>query len=228
MYEKAEKRLDDFYEKYDNFITPIQRDQDWYNENVIGKFRKGIDELYARGEDPLRTATGRAKLAALARSIDVGAVNKLRTSADNAREFLKERSRLEAAGLYNPLLAKYDGPDINSYSTLESGAWDKMSPTPYRNMADFTKSFFDNIAPFERAATKNGISYSISEISPQDLYNIAEAHYNDLVSTPQGQLMYKMYKDQLGSDEAAKKAFNDAVVAGNLDRLRYSDNYNEM
>lgn len=40
--------------------------------------------------------------------------------------------------------------------------------------------------------------------------------------------MYKMYKDQLGNDEDAKKAFNDAVVAGNLDRLRYSDNYNEM
>lgn len=228
MYEKAEKRMDDFYEKYDNFITPIQRDQDWYNQNVIGKFRKGIDELYARGEDPLRTASGRAKLAALARSVDVGTVNKLRTSAENAREFLKARKQLEAQGLYNPMLAKYDGPDINSYSTLESGAWDKMSPTPYRNMADFTKSFFDNIAPFERAATKNGISYSISEISPQDLYNIAEAHYNNLVSTPQGQLMYRMYKDQLGSDEAAKKAFNDAVVAGNLDRLRYSDNYNEM
>jgi len=119
MYEKAEKRMDDFYEKYDDFYTPIQRDQDWYNEKVIGKFRKGIDELYARGEDPLRTASGRAKLAALARSVDVGTVNKLRTSAENAREFLKARKQLEAAGLYNPLFAKYDGPDINSYSTLD-------------------------------------------------------------------------------------------------------------
>lgn len=123
---------------------------------------------------------------------------------------------------------------MSTYHTLDQGdqtgmgVWDKMSPTPYRNMADFTKPYFDNIQPFERADSKNGISYSISEINPQDLYNIAEAHYNDLVSTPQGQLMYKMYRDQLGSDEAAKKAFNDAVVAGNLDRLRYSDNYNEM
>lgn len=81
MYEKAEKRMDDFYKEYDNFVTPIQRDQDWYNENVINRFRRGIDELYANGEDPLRTAIGRAKLAQLARSIDVGTVNKLRTSA---------------------------------------------------------------------------------------------------------------------------------------------------
>lgn len=227
MYDKAEKRIDDFYKEYDNFVTPIQKDQDWYNENVINRFRRGIDELYANGEDPLRTATGRAKLAQLARSIDVGTVNKLRTSAHNAAEFLKERSRLEAAGLYNPLLAQYDGPDINSYSTAESGTWDKMSPTPYHNMADFSKSFFDNIAPFERSRTKNGVSYTVSEINPQDLYRIAEAHYNDLVNTPQGQLMYKMYKDQLGSDAAARQAFNDAVVSGNLDRLRYSDNYDE-
>lgn len=26
MYEKAEKRMDDFYEKYNDFITPIQKD----------------------------------------------------------------------------------------------------------------------------------------------------------------------------------------------------------
>ena len=159
MYDKAEKRMDDFYKEYDNFVTPIQKDQDWYNENVIGRFRRGIDELYANGEDPLRTATGRAKLAQLARSIDVGAVNKLRTSAQNATEFLKERSKLEAAGLYNPLLAKYDGPDINSYSTLESGAWDKMSPTKIVDMATFGNPYYEGMKPNIHSASKNGISY---------------------------------------------------------------------
>jgi hypothetical protein len=31
----------------------------------------------------------------------------------------------------------------------------------------------------------------------------------------------------LGSDEAARKAFNNAVVSGNLDRRKYADDYEE-
>jgi hypothetical protein len=37
-----------------------------------------------------------------------------------------------------------------------------------------------------------------------------------------------MYKDQYGSDEAARAAFNNAVVSGNLDRRTYSDNFDTM
>ena len=234
MYEKAEKRMDDFYEKYDNFYTPIQKDQDWYNENVIGKFRKGIEDLYARGEDPLRTASGRAKLAALARSVDVGTVNKLRTSADNAREFLKERSKLEAAGLYNPLLAKYDGPDINSYSTIESGAWDKMSPTKIVDMATFGNHYFEGMKPNVHAASKNGVSYSIEAITEDDLKGIANAHFNELVSTAQGQLIYKYYQDlarQAGSNDVAgdaREMFNRAVVDGQRRRIYQKDDYDDQ
>jgi hypothetical protein len=92
--------------------------------------------------------------------------------------------------LYNPLLAKYDGPDINTYSTLDSGIWDKMSPTPYHNMADFSKAYFDNISPVQRRETKDGITYTVSEITEPMLQDIANRHFNDLVNTPQGRLMY--------------------------------------
>lgn len=234
MYDKAEKRMDDFYKEYDNFVTPIQKDQDWYNENVIGRFRRGIDELYANGEDPLRTATGRAKLAQLARSIDIGTVNKLRTSAQNATEFLKERSKLEAAGLYNPLFAKYDGPDINYYSTVESGAWDKMSPTRMVDMATFGNPYYEGMKPNIHSASKNGISYSIEAITEDDLKGIANAHFNELVSTAQGQLMYKYYQDlarQAGSDDVAgdaREMFNKAVVDGQRRRIYQKDDYDDQ
>lgn len=238
-YQQGLQDMKEFKKEYGDFITPILADQEWYNNNVIGKVRNFINDAYARGIDLTRSAEGRAAISQLINSIDVGSVNKLRSSADNAREFLKERSRLEVQGLYNPLLAKYEGFDPNTYNTLDQldaegnviagrGIWDKMSPTPYHNMADFSKSYFDNIQPFQRSATKNGISYTISSITPEDLHRIADAHFNDLVQTPQGRLMYQYYKDQLGSDEAARNAFNDAVVSGNTDRLRYSDNYDEQ
>ena len=32
MYEKAEKRMDDFYEKYGEFMSPFQKDMERYNQ----------------------------------------------------------------------------------------------------------------------------------------------------------------------------------------------------
>lgn len=229
MYDQAKQDMKEFSTTYGNFITPIEEDQEWYNKNVTNKVRNAIDSLYAQGIDPTRSAEGRAYLSKLINSIDVGNVAKLRSSAENAKEYLKERAKLEAAGLYNPLLEKYAGKGLDTFSTLGGdGIWDRMSPIPYQNMADFSKAYFDNISPMQRSATKNGISYTISEITEPMLQDIADRHFNDLVQTPQGQLMYKYYKDVYGSDEAARQAFNNAVVSGNLDRRKYADDYNEQ
>lgn len=41
--------------------------------------------------------------------------------------------------------------------------------------------------------------------------------------------MYKALLDQNGGNaDAARRNFNDAVVSGNIDRLRYSDNLDEQ
>ena len=192
MYEKAEKRMDDFYEKYDNFITPIQRDQDWYNENVIGKFRKGIDELYARGEDPLRTASGRAKLAALARSIDVGTVNKLRSSAKAAEEYIKNRGLLEAAGKYNQdLEQRFLGYDLNGWSTLDNGTWNRTAPVEMKTLKELTENWYNNRtardlteADLKAAGIPYDKRYQYTGYLDSDILNVARGNtpgWNDTV-----------------------------------------------
>lgn len=228
MYEKGQKQIEDFYDKYGDFISPIQKDMDWYAQNVTGKASDFINQLYANGVDPLRSAEGRAAVAQLVRSMPIGDIAKLRQSADNAKQYIKAMSDLQANGLYNPNTEKYAGKGLGEFSTLEGdGIWDRMSPVPYQNMAKFSKDYFDNISPISRSASKNGISYTIKEINEDDLHNIADRHFNDLVNTPQGQLMYKYYRDLTGSDEGARQAFNNAVVSGNLDRKKYEDDYEE-
>ena len=234
MYEKGEQRIKDFNTAYGDFITPIQADQDWYNQNVTGKVRDTINSLYARGIDPLRSAEGRAIVAQLVNNIPVGEVAKLRSSAKNAEAFLKARQELEAKGLYNPLLAKYDGPDMATYHTLgdESGAgmgiWERMSPTRITDMATFGNPYFEGMKPNVHAASKNGISYSIEKIDENDLRAIADAHYNELVSTPQGQLMHRYYTDLAGGDPIkARQMFNDAVVDGQRRRIYQKDDYDD-
>jgi hypothetical protein len=162
-----------------------------------------------------RSAEGRAAIAQMINSIDVGSVAKLRSSAENAKEYLKARRQLEAQGLYNPLLAKYDGPNIDTYSTLDSGIWDKMSPTRITDMATFGNPYFEGMKPNVRRESKNGVEYSVEKIDENDLRTIADAHFNELVSTPQGQLMYKYYQDIAKTTGGnARDMFNNAIVDG--------------
>ena len=230
MYEKGQQQIKDFSTTYGDFITPIQKDQEWYNQNVTGKFRRAIDDLYAKGIDPIRSAEGRMLLSRIANSVDVGQVAKLRSSAKNAEEFLKARKQLEAQGLYNPLFAKYDGPDINSYSTLDQGIWDKMSPTKMVDMATFGNPYYEGLKANRKKISRNGRDYNVEEINMNDLRNIADAKFNELVSTPQGSLMYKYYMDQTGGKpELAREMFNQAVADGQRRRIyKYEeedDNY---
>ena len=181
MYDKAEKRMDDFYKEYDNFVTPIQKDQDWYNENVINRFRRGIDELYANGEDPLRSATGRAKLAQLARSVDVGTVNKLRSSAKAAEEYLKNRGILEASGKYNQdLEQRFLGYNLNDWSTLDNGTWNRTAPAEMKSLKELTESWYNQRTP--HTLDKSGVEsfgmkydprYDYTGFTAGDLLNIA-------------------------------------------------------
>ena len=230
MYEKGQQEIKDFRKEYGDFITPILADQDWYNENVTGKVRDTINTLYQNGIDPIRSAEGRAVISSLINSIPIGEVAKLRSSAENAKEFLKARKALEAQGLYNPLFAKYDGPDINTYSTVDQGIWDKMSPTKIVDMATFGNPYYEGLKANRKKVSKGGKEYNVEEINMSDLRNIANSKFNELVSTPQGQLMYKYYMDQTENNpELAREMFNQAVADGQKRRIyKYEeedDNY---
>jgi len=179
--------MKEFKKEYGDFITPILADQEWYNNNVTGRVRNFINDAYSKGIDLTRSAEGRAAIAQMINSIDVGSVAKLRTSAENAKEYLRERSKLEAAGLYNPLLEKYAGKGMDTFSTLGGdGIWGRMSPTRITDMATFGNPYFEGMKPNVHSESKNGIDFSVEEINEQDLRNVADAHFNELVSTPQG------------------------------------------
>lgn len=239
-YQQGLKDMKEFKKEYGDFITPILADQEWYNKNVTGKVRNFINDAYSRGIDLTRSAEGRAAIAQMINSIDVGSIAKLRSSAENAKEYLKARKQLEAQGLYNPLLAKYEGFDTNTYNTLDKvdsdgniipgrDIWNKMSPTRITDMATFGNPYFEGMKPNVHSASKNGISYTIEEINENDLKAIADAHFNELVSTPQGQLMYKYYQDIAKTTGGnARDMFNNAVVDGQRRRIYQKDNYDDQ
>lgn len=143
MYDKGQKQIDDFYKLYGDFTTPIEKDMQWYNNNVVGRMQKEINDLYASGIDPLRSAEGRAAISRLANSIPIGTISAMRANAANYEKFLQAKADLESKGLYDPELdaftAKYYGlPTEKDFSTVADNgglrSWTRLSPTEYSTL----------------------------------------------------------------------------------------------
>ena len=148
-YVRGLEDMKEFNKEYGNFITPILADQEWYNKNVIGKVRGTIQRMYEAGIDPTRSVQGRAAITQLINSIDVGSVNKLRSSRDAANEYIKNRGLLEAKGLYNAdLEERYLGHDLSRWDTIGGGQiWDRTSPVEAKTLKELTESWYDNRTP---------------------------------------------------------------------------------
>lgn len=236
MYDKGQQEMKEFNKLYGDFTTPILADQDWYNRNVTGRLRDAINEVYRQGGDPLRNPQARAFLSQVINNMPIGEIAKLRTSADNAREFLKAKQRLQLEGKWNPLYEKYDGPSMDTYSTVGpngQGIWGRISPTPVEDVATFSNPYFEGMKPNVHRESRNGIDYEVEQITDEDLKAIADAHHNELVSTPQGQMMYKYYQDVARSngstdvDKDARDMFNAAIADSQRRRTYRKDNYND-
>lgn len=149
-YDEAKKDQKEFLDKYGNFYSPLEQDMAWYKENVTDKFQNTIDDLYARGIDPLRSPEGRAAIRQAMNSVDVGTINAMKQNAITAQEYLKNKAQLEASGKYDPNLEEnYLGYNISNWSTVKNGIWDRLSPTEAMSLKQLTESSFNNRTPHD-------------------------------------------------------------------------------
>lgn len=234
MYEKAEQQIKDFRKEYGDFYSPIAEQQEWYdkNFNVASK----VNEIYARGGDPLRNVSDRNELMMWMNQLPINQYAQVKRNAENAQKFLENVAKLDQAGLYNSDLTRYQLSRLNP--NAEGNTIDQiiqnwgdqpfniLSPTPYRDMATFSKQYFEGMQPKSSIKSKGGVQYQSKDITEEDLHQIADDSFNDLVKTEQGQLMYQMFLDKTDGDEqAAREMFNNTVVSGNLKRLYHDDDY---
>lgn len=232
-YLQGREDLKEFNKNFGDFFSPIQKDMEWYEQNVTGATRDLINDLYTRGIDPLRSAEGRAAISRWVNSMPVGKINQLKQSAAVANEYLKAEQDLRRKGLYDPRLVKYEGPSLSEYSTLGDentqamGIFERTSPTPIKDLATFGNPYFEGMKPNIHKRSKNGVTYSEESITMDDLKAIADSKYNELINTPQGQLMHKYYRDLTGSEEGARDMFNQAIANAQQRRTYIKDDYED-
>ena len=182
MYEKGQKQLEDFNTKYGDFMSPIAKDMDWYNQNVTGKVRDTINNLYANGIDPLRSAEGRAAVAQLIYSMPTGDIAKLRQSAEAAKEYIKNRGILEASGKWDPNFERFanQGRMLEDWDTMSGGVWNRTSPAELKTLKELTEPWYNqrtahtlDKAGVESFGLQYDPRYDYTGFTNQDLLNIA-------------------------------------------------------
>lgn len=210
MYEKGYKQMEDFYTKYGDFISPIQKDMDWYNKNVTGKAQSLINYLYQNGVDPLRSAEGRAAISQLIYSMPTGDIAKLKQSAETAKEYIKNRGALQASGKWDPNFERFanQGRTIEDWDTINDGSWTRTSPAEVKTLKELTEPWYNqrtahmlDKAGVESFGMKYDPKYQYTGFTDMDLLNIAAGQ------TPgwNGSIYADYYRDVAKQKIAAKK-----------------------
>ena len=212
MYEKGQKQLEDFNTKYGDFMSPIAKDMDWYNQNVTGKVRDTINNLYANGIDPLRSAEGRAAISQLIYSMPTGDIAKLRQSAETAKEYLKS-----FGDDTNPELEKFLGRDLSNWSTLDNGVWGYNKASKYQTIDDLIEPIVKNVDyTYDEAMTKaHNDGHDYYSITKDRLAQAVNDSMADILATPSGAFHWEQAKREAaaqgGGEELAKSIFNNMI-----------------
>lgn len=146
-YERGLKAQDEFMSKYGDFISPFSKDVDTWNALTMDKIEKAYDDLERIGVDPIRSQEGRQYLYKIIRSVPTETLSKLRQSAKTGEEYLQNRSKLQAEGRWNPEFENFllEGKSFQDWSTVDSGMWDRTSPTEYKDLKELTSPWMAGI-----------------------------------------------------------------------------------
>lgn len=177
MYQQGVNEFKEYQKNYNDFYSPISRDMDWYNKNVIGSTQDLIKDLYDRGIDPLRSPEGRAMLQRHINNIPTQQIGKLKASAVQAQKYLDSISDLAAKGLYNEDYERFNNPySPDNWDTMKNGVWSRSNAMSYKNLQQYVHPTFEGIKPHlltkeevESRGMKYDPSYEYQGISEKDM-----------------------------------------------------------
>lgn len=219
--DEAAQQFSNQLQKFGEFRSPSRVDTQNYYNLTIGRrdFQDAINQMISN-PDYMKDSANRAQLQSLINSVDYSSLSQLKESADYLRLGLQTRAKMKAEGR---LKDSWDKSDIANYDTLGTGKiFDDITPVAYMNLNELSTPYFNDLKPgFLGTDYVNGTRYIVTGNNMEDLLSVANAKFNDLIDTPQGQKYYEEFLDKnAGNAEAAKQQFINAVAQSQIDRTR--------
>lgn len=207
-------------QKFGEFQSPSSVDTKRYYDLTIGRqdIQDAVNQM-ASNPDALKDAAFRSQLQSIINNVDYNALSQLRQSSENLSARQKMIAQMKAQGKYNP---NWDDIDIGNWDTIGgAGIMNELSPIEWMNANQLSNAYFDNLKPSTlQSVFKNGIKYQIQGITYDTLKGIADARFNDLIATPQGQMYYRdALRATNGDKDAAKEAFTTMIADSQRDRI---------
>ena len=202
---------------FGEFRSPSRVDTENYYNMTIGQMSDLINQA-ATDPDRMRDAGFRAQFYNRLNSLNYAGLSQLKESAENLRAGLEMRAKMEAAGKYNE---NWDDADIAGYDTLRTGrVFEDITPVEYMNANQLSNAYFDNLKAGTIGSTwRDGVKYTVTGNTVEDLEAVADAHMNDLIATPQGRMYMRDFLRKNNGDETkAIEDFRDMIVASQMDR----------
>lgn len=219
--DEAAQQFSNQLQKFGEFRSPSRVDTQNYYNLTIGRrdFQDAINQMISN-PDYMKDSANRAQLQSLINSVDYSSLSQLKESADYQRLGLQIRAKMKAEGR---LKDSWDKSDIANYDTLGTRKiFDDITPVAYMNLNELSTPYFNDLKPgFLGTDYVNGTRYIVTGNNMEDLLSVANAKFNDLIDTPQGQKYYEEFLDKnAGNAEAAKQQFINAVAQSQIDRTR--------
>lgn len=206
-------------QKFGEFRSPSAVDTQRYYDLTTGRqdIQDAINQMVSN-PDALKDASFRSSLQSLINNVDYSSLSKLKQSAENLDARQKMIAQMRAAGKYNQ---NWDDINIGEWNTLEGGIMTDLAPIEYLTANALSNAYFDNLKPSTLSPVyKDGVKYQRQGITYDTLKGIADARFNDLIRTPQGQ---KYYEDALrsanGNEDIAREAFTTMIADSQRDRI---------
>lgn len=199
-YQQAMQDMKEFNKEYGDFISPIQADMDWYYNNVTGNVRDFINDLYARGIDPLRSREGRAAITRKLATMPVKGISQVRQSAKAAEEYLKNRAELMRLGKWNPNYEKsrLGGMSVENWNTMGgNGVFTQTSPDAYQDLNELTGHIFDKMKD-EYMGEEGGYDYF--GVSRKRRENALASQLSSILNSDLGKYHYEQTKAALEAE----------------------------
>lgn len=233
MYEKGVQQVKDFKKEYGDFVSPIEEDMNWYNQNVTNKVQDTINSLYDAGIDPLRSQQGRAAISKLINNMPTGTINKLRQSSVTAQKYLDMKAKMIADGKWNQEFENMltGGKSLDTWSTVHDGMWERQSPGVYQDLNALTSKWFDQLEP-SFLYKKNG--YDWYGIRDEELNRTMRSQIPDFINSDLGKYNMHLAKQQLlqkGVENPTEQQVTEQLMQNvrnaNAEKLKLTNKVNE-
>ena len=145
-YQQAMADMKEFNKEYGNFLSPFARDMERYNQ-IVGGIQNGIEDLYNRGIDPLRSSEGRAYVTRMINSVNPAELAAMKSNAKLGYAYLDAMQALRKAGKYSQAQEDFDialngETAFNDFATGNGSGgfntWGRTSPIEATTLRDLT------------------------------------------------------------------------------------------